>query len=358
MDKYLFAAMEANPSPMILVQDDRIAHQNRNAALLFGWKEGDFASVRIPDHILSAEGESFISTIVINGESFSAFAERRDGSLFISFSPDDSRESIPVVLSDNLMSSMLSGLFNIGLVKDRLEEHVTFSEKGELYLRLLNRNYFSLRHDLENLRTAMALSCGDLPYSFTALELCSLCSELVSTTALLCSHRGLNIEFSTRLDKLYAYADEAKLEKILLNLLSNAIMHTPGGGQISVGLEKSGDSAYISVDDTGCGIPPELMPKLFRAYERRLSLSEMPDAGGGLGLGIVRGLAEGHGGAVIVESRVGKGTSVRVKIPLNVHRLTYFESPATFKLGGGMFSILSDLAPVLSDESYKQKYRD
>ena len=132
MDKYLFAAMEANPSPMILVQDDRIAHQNRNAALLFGWKEGDFASVRIPDHILSAEGESFISTLVINGESFSAFAERRDGSLFISFSPDDSRESIPVVLSDNLMSSMLSGLFNIGLVKDRLEEHVTFSEKGEL----------------------------------------------------------------------------------------------------------------------------------------------------------------------------------------------------------------------------------
>ena len=64
MDKYLFAAMEANPSPMILVQDDRIAHQNRNAALLFGWKEGDFASVRIPDHILSAEEESFTNGLL------------------------------------------------------------------------------------------------------------------------------------------------------------------------------------------------------------------------------------------------------------------------------------------------------
>lgn len=359
MNKSIIAAMEASPSAMLVVKDGRISHANSLAAALLGCREGASPVGLIPNHILSESSNRFVSSAIINDRAWTVRVENSEGSRYISLEPQRDGSAASGILSDGLISSMLSTIFNIGLVTDRLSSTLAESDsKTESYLSLLSHNYFIMRHSLSNISTAIALRKGSLPFSFQATDLCALCSELCSTVALMCRSRKLNIRFSTRLGELYAWVDSEKVERIILNLLSNAIAHTPQGGSISLGLEKSGSNAYISVDDTGRGISPAVMAELFTAYEREPELSEMADFGGGLGLGIARGLAEAHDGALIIESRQGKGTSVRVMLPLKTERLSVLESPRPNYLNSGMTMMLTELASVLDKESYDKKYRD
>ncbi|MBQ8264454.1 MAG: HAMP domain-containing histidine kinase, partial [Oscillospiraceae bacterium] len=200
---------------------------------------------------------------------------------------------------------------------------------------------------------------NDLPFFFQTVDLARLCSNLVSTAAVMTGGKGISIGFSTPLGELYARADGEKIERILLNIISNSVAHTPAGGKITVGLEKSGDNAFISVTDTGCGIPAAEMAQLFTKFERdSISPSLSSLSTGGLGLGVARGLAEGHGGALIIESREGKGTCVRIMIPLRSSELTVLESPSSDYVNSGMSLILTELAPVLDAGSYESRFLD
>lgn len=118
-----------------------------------------------------------------------------------------------------------------------------------------------------------------------------------------------NIKLNFKADEVTAYADEEKLHQVLVNIILNAIQAMPRGGEITVIVEKSCDSAIISIADTGVGIPEELQNKVFDIF-----FSTKRD-GTGLGLAVTKSFMEEMGGKITLSSIPGKGTIVNLFLP-------------------------------------------
>ncbi|MCX5892775.1 MAG: HAMP domain-containing sensor histidine kinase, partial [Deltaproteobacteria bacterium] len=123
----------------------------------------------------------------------------------------------------------------------------------------------------------------------------------------------LNLEVPADLPPLLA--DRRSLEEIFTNLVSNAINYSPDGGQVTVSGVSHDDYLELRVQDTGIGIEPEELPKIFDKFYRVKHPSTRQVIGTGLGLSLVKGLVEAHRGTVEVESEVGRGTVFRVLLP-------------------------------------------
>ena len=110
-------------------------------------------------------------------------------------------------------------------------------------------------------------------------------------------------------------ADSDRIEQILVNLLSNAIRHTPEGS-ITLKVRSQGDRVWISLTDTGTGISPEELPHIFRRFWRSQKSRSQKYSGTGIGLTICRRLVELHGGEIFVESKLGVGTTFKFFLPI------------------------------------------
>ncbi len=128
---------------------------------------------------------------------------------------------------------------------------------------------------------------------------------------------SLNLNIAPALPTLHA--DPAELRSALVNLLDNALQHTPAGGTVTLWVKAEGSDICMEVADTGVGIPAEDLPHIFerfyRADKARSRQSAAVGSGAGLGLAIVKGIVEGHGGTVAAESTLGQGTMIRVLLP-------------------------------------------
>ncbi len=109
--------------------------------------------------------------------------------------------------------------------------------------------------------------------------------------------------------------DSQRIQRVLYNLVQNALRHTPPDGTISIGARDAGQEVQVEVRDTGEGIPDQEIPLIFqRSY--RVDHSRFRGSGGaGLGLSIVLGLVEAHGGRIWVESVLGKGSTFTFTLP-------------------------------------------
>ncbi|MDB5459139.1 MAG: integral rane sensor signal transduction histidine kinase [Caulobacteraceae bacterium] len=125
---------------------------------------------------------------------------------------------------------------------------------------------------------------------------------------------GLSLRATLPPEPLEIEADPRALKQIVLNLLSNALKFTPRGGQVTLTLTALGDALELTVVDTGMGIAPEDLKRLGRPFEQAGDAGQRA-RGTGLGLSLVRGFAELHGGEMIIESTLGEGTSVLVRLP-------------------------------------------
>jgi cell cycle sensor histidine kinase DivJ len=118
-------------------------------------------------------------------------------------------------------------------------------------------------------------------------------------------------------EPLEVLADRRALKQIVINLVSNALKFTPRGGLVTVSLAALGDALELSVADTGIGIAEQDLARLGRPYEQAGDMSQKAK-GTGLGLSLVRAFAELHGGEMAIESRLGEGTAVTVRLPVLV----------------------------------------
>jgi two-component system phosphate regulon sensor histidine kinase PhoR len=110
--------------------------------------------------------------------------------------------------------------------------------------------------------------------------------------------------------------DAGNLERLLLNLLDNAIKYNRPDGKITVRVGRCGGEAVLEVIDSGIGIPPESISRIFERFYRVDKGRAREEGGTGLGLAIVKHIAQAHGGQVDVESRIGRGSTFRVRLPL------------------------------------------
>ena len=116
-------------------------------------------------------------------------------------------------------------------------------------------------------------------------------------------------------DSLPALADRRAVKQIALNLLSNALKFTPRGGAVTLTLQAAGDTLELVVADTGVGIAPDDLERLGRPFEQAGDASQKA-AGSGLGLSLVRAFAQLHGGEMCIESTLGEGATVIVRMPV------------------------------------------
>jgi signal transduction histidine kinase len=127
-------------------------------------------------------------------------------------------------------------------------------------------------------------------------------------------NQGITLSYSSQ-DLKPIHADPKNMEEIFNNLISNAINYSPDGGQVSVTAKGLGEYVEIKVADTGVGIPPEELPKIFDKFYRVKHPKTRRVMGTGLGLAIVKGAVEAHHGTIDVESVADRGTTFRILLP-------------------------------------------
>lgn len=106
-------------------------------------------------------------------------------------------------------------------------------------------------------------------------------------------------------------ADRMRLSRVLINLCKNAVEAMPGGGRLQLKSGKGEEGVLITITDSGCGIPPELLPRVFEPF-----VTHGKQNGTGLGMAIVRSIIDAHGGTISLHSTVGEGTAVRIRLPM------------------------------------------
>ena len=112
-------------------------------------------------------------------------------------------------------------------------------------------------------------------------------------------------------------ADPALIKRTISNLIDNAMKYTPSGGSITVGLDERADSVILRVSDTGIGIAPADQGRLFEKFYRVKRRDTLDIKGSGLGLSIVKSIAEWHGGRVWVDSQLGQGSTFYMALPIS-----------------------------------------
>jgi cell cycle sensor histidine kinase DivJ len=150
---------------------------------------------------------------------------------------------------------------------------------------------------------------------FNASDVVELCVRMLSQRA---EEAGVVIELDVD-TTLPVMADRRAMRQILLNLLSNAIKFTPKAGVIVVMAHRSREELVLGVGDSGPGIPAEELSQLGQRYMQATTAKTSSERGSGLGLSLVKALAEMHGGEMSIDSTLGEGTTVSVNLPIMAH---------------------------------------
>ncbi len=147
-----------------------------------------------------------------------------------------------------------------------------------------------------------------------AVDLAALVRSVVETMRPLAESRGVALTAEAE-GPVEVRGDEARLRQVLYNLLDNAIKYTPEGGAVAVRCGRDGGEAVLAVRDTGVGIPPEHLHRVFDRFYRADKARTREQGGAGLGLSIARSIAAAHGGRIELESALGKGATFIVRLP-------------------------------------------
>jgi signal transduction histidine kinase len=160
----------------------------------------------------------------------------------------------------------------------------------------------------------LALSeTGSLVLAREPVDLAVLVNSTLTSLAGTAETAGVGLHAEVAADLPLVEADPARLSGVLRNLLANAIRYTPAGGSVRVTAQWSRDQVIVEVRDTGAGIAPELLPRVFERFVKGPG-----STGSGLGLAIAHDLVQAHGGTIEARSQEGAGTTVRFTLPISV----------------------------------------
>ncbi len=196
----------------------------------------------------------------------------------------------------------------------------TFGKIGSSrYQEYLQDIRVSARHLLELINDLLDLSrieAGAVQLNETWLALADALEESAAMFRENCASGGLELSLDCPQENLSILADARALRQILINLLSNAVRHTPAGGRVVLGARLAeGGRLDLFVTDTGVGIPAHDLKRVLQPFEQVATDQNRPQEGTGLGLSIVKQLVDLHGGELKLESEVGKGTTVTFTLP-------------------------------------------
>lgn len=219
---------------------------------------------------------------------------------------------------------------------------------------LLDQSYYRLLRMVNSLSSAAWLTNSD-PLPLQDRDIVALVSEICEKVGDLAPLLGLELRFVCAMERHVCAVAATALEQAVYQLLSNAFKFTPPGGTVTVELRVKNGLVLLSVTDTGEGIPEERLPTLFDRYLH----GGQPDAlshGLGLGLPLCRRVAEGHGGTLMAESRVGEGSRFTLSLPDK--QVGGGVSDIPFDYAGGFNRTLMNLADALPVKAFLRNNQD
>jgi PAS domain S-box-containing protein len=202
----------------------------------------------------------------------------------------------------------------LGPIED-LAADATLPGAARRQVELLHRNSLRLLKLVNSLLEFSRIEAGRVQATYVPTDLATLTAELVSTFSSAMELAGLTLRVDLQPLSEPMYVDRDMWEKIVLNILSNAFKYTLQG-EIEVRLAQVSAHVELSVRDTGIGIPPEAIPRLFERFYRVEGAQGRTHEGSGIGLALVNELVKLHSGTATVESELNRGTTFFVRLPL------------------------------------------
>lgn len=256
--------------------------------------------------------------------------------------------TVEALIGDSFLYALRTELMQLGTSVSLIRARSGGTDESiNSALRGISQCLFRINRTLQNLSVIRGAEQETLSFRPQPLELCRLLRDLIDSVRL--NLPQPEILFNAP-DDLPIRGDPALLEMLVLNLLSNCLRHANGCTRIRVSLHGSGEQVILSVNDDGCGIPAD---KLHTVLERYRFDGNLADAGHGPGLGLtaVREIARLHGGTLLLESREGIGTAVRVSLHRSPRALNPVKA-AALEYNRDYNTILTGLAPCLPPEAF------
>lgn len=344
------ALLEAAPDAIVIVDETgTIMLVNAQTEQVFGWNReeliGQPVEVLVPGatrdgHAARRDGFMGDARVRPMGIGLELKAVRKDGSEFpveISLSPLETDEGLLVsasvrdvterkqleeetnrlqdeffsVVSHELRTPLASILGYVEL----LQEQDELSETGEGWLRVIKRNAERESRLVRDLLLLVRVDGSGFRVEFGPVDLSEIATSVVESTRPMAEAKqiALNDEIG---DVPVIDGDPQRLEQVVDNLLVNAIKFTPEGGTVEIRAFGEEEEVLIEVVDSGIGIAEEERGQLFDRLFRATNARELNVPGLGLGLTIVKAITEVHGGSIEVESDLGEGTTMRVRLPI------------------------------------------
>ena len=228
---------------------------------------------------------------------------------------DRERRELTAAISHDLRTPLAS----IRAIAEALDDGVVDDGEVPRYHRIIRHEVERLDRMIDDLFDLARMDAGPLPLSRRPINLADVVGDVVDAMQPQARRAGVTLSVVHPASLPILQLDGALMERAVANLVRNAIQHTPRGGSVNVTVRSDASAVSVEVADTGPGIEPADLPHVWeRFYRAERSRARPSDAdGAGLGLAIVRGVVEAHGGAATIASTRGVGTTLSVRLPLN-----------------------------------------
>ncbi|PRY08657.1 PAS domain S-box protein [Paraburkholderia sp. BL25I1N1] len=209
---------------------------------------------------------------------------------------------------------------------------------------VFDRQLQHMTHLVDDLLEVSRITQGKLELRKQRLELARAMQSAMEAARPTVQASSHHLSVTLPREPLYLVADPTRLSQMILNLLNNAAKYTPPGGTISLAAEREGDEAVIVVRDSGIGIPAEHLDNVFEMFSQLAPALDRSQGGLGIGLALVRGLAELHGGTVAAFSDgPGKGSEFVIRLPVTTTAALPSDSaPPEAPHAGGLRVVIVD----------------
>jgi two-component system phosphate regulon sensor histidine kinase PhoR len=203
-----------------------------------------------------------------------------------------------------------------GYIEVLLDEPETSREELARILSVMERHSKRLQRLVDDLLSLAQLESSQATLEFSDVRVDELFNNLIRDWKEKLAAKNLKVIVDLTPEAFTLHADGTRLEEVLHNLLDNAVKFSPENGQIHLRATHRGSDMVLSVADSGLGIGKEHLPRIFERFYRADKARSRELGGTGLGLAIVKHIAQLHGGRVEAESELGRGTTIRVVLPL------------------------------------------
>ncbi len=204
------------------------------------------------------------------------------------------------------------------IMRGEIELALRSSKTPDEYQRLLGsllEEIMRLSRILDDLLLIAKTEIGERPIELQAVDLRELVEEIADEASLFAEQAGIEVKLGEVVDA-WIDAEPLRIRRVLLNLVDNAVKYNRKHGSITLSMRRDDDMISVMIQDTGIGIPADAIPRLFERFYRVNDSERHGPKGTGLGLYLVQWIVRNHGGSILVDSELGKGSTFTVRFPL------------------------------------------